>query len=267
VQSVWVEAGVAVLLVQATAALAVLSAGRGERLLRRWLPYVVGVAVGVLLGTAVVHLMPEALEALGNRPAVWVVLLVSIAALFCFERIFHALAGVSAEPAPELDEQKCEDVHPGHHSHGTARPSTLLLGAVTHSLVDGTSVAAAFVVDRRLGWITALAVGLHEVPHRVGDFALLLHMELKRRRAAGLAIAAGLSSFVGWAVVSALGAEAPGRVAWLLPVSAGSFLYVSLVDLLPEVLGKREKRQVVLEVLAIAVGVALAIGLTRLPGA
>src|SRR6202012_1642381 len=107
----WIEAGVAVLGVQAAAALAVLSAWRGETILRRWLPYVVGVAVGVLLGTAVVHLMPEALAALGNRPAVWVVLLLTIAALFCFERLFHALAGVSAEPAAELAEQKCEDLH------------------------------------------------------------------------------------------------------------------------------------------------------------
>ncbi len=45
-------------------------------------------------------------------------------------------------------------------------------------------MAAAFAIDARVGWVTALAVGLHEVPHRLGDFALLIHMGIARGRAA-----------------------------------------------------------------------------------
>jgi zinc and cadmium transporter len=156
----------------------------------------------------------------------------------------------------------------GHHDHHhAARPATLLLGCVMHSLVDGTSVAAAFTVDTRVGWVTALAVGLHEIPHRLGDFALLVHMGLKPVRAAVLAVAAGLSSLLGWALVAALGAQGSGRVAWLLPVSAGSFLYISLVDLLPELQQEKRPMQVALQVACLAFGVALAIGLTQLKGA
>ncbi|MDE1161685.1 MAG: ZIP family metal transporter [Acidobacteriaceae bacterium] len=265
VQNVWLEGGIAIVAVQLLAGVAVLSAGRQEARLRRWLPYVVSAAVGVLLATGLAHLLPEALEQLGHRRAVWVVLLATMAVLFGFERVVHLISGVSPEPSPDLGEQHCDEIH--HHAHGASRPATLLLGAFTHSLVDGASIAAAFAVDRRLGWVTAIAVGLHEIPHRLGDFALLLHMDVERKKAGWLAVMAGGSGLLGWLLVAGVGAAAPGTVAWLLPVSAGSFLYISLVDLLPELLGERRLSAALWQVFWIVIGAALGIGLTRLPGA
>ncbi len=280
------EALLAVFAVQAMAAMAVLSLHRLEGFLARALPFIIAIAVGVLLGTGAAHLLPESVEALGNRPAVWIVFTLTILVLFAFERGFQRLSGVSAEPA--LPTSNAPSLHaPGQHghlghrhgAHDASRPATLLLGSITHSLVDGASVSAAFIVDARLGWIAALAVGLHEVPHRLGDFALLVHMGLHRGRAALLAVAAGGSALLGWAIVVALAAtvqrsgqaqgpgNALGAVAWLLPISAGSFLYIAMVDLLPELQSERRPGFVLGQVAALALGVALALGLTLLPGA
>jgi zinc and cadmium transporter len=257
------ESLIAVIGVQALAAAAVTSLHRSEAWLRRSLPYVISVAVGVLLATGAAHLLPEAVEALGNRAAVWITLVLTMLALYSFERVFHVVSGVSAEPATDADEAHIQ----GHHNHHHAsKPATLLLGCITHSLVDGTSVAAAFAIDRRVGLVTALAVGLHEIPHRLGDFALLVHMGLARGRAALLAIGAGGSSLVGWAIVAALGAHGSHQVAWLLPVSAGSFLYISLVDLLPELQSERRPWAVLWQILCLAGGIVLALGLTQIPG-
>ncbi len=255
----------AVLGVQVLAAAAVLLLQGRETWLRRALPFVISVAVGVLLATGAAHLLPEAVEALGNRPAVWTTLVVTMLALFAFERAFQLLSGVSAEPAADADAAHERGHH--HHHHGASRPATLLLGSITHSLVDGTSIAAAFSIDVRVGWVTALAVGLHEIPHRLGDFALLAHMGVSRGRAGLLSIAAGGSSLVGWGVVAALGAHGAGSVAWLLPVSAGSFLYISLVDLLPELHTERRPKAVLGQIVCLAAGIALALGLTHIPGA
>ncbi len=255
---------IAVMGVQVFAAIAVVSLHRSEVWLRRALPYVISVAVGVLLATGTVHLLPEAVEALGNRSAVWIVLVVTMLGLYSFERVFQVLSGVTAEPAADAEEAH----ERGHHSHQHAsKPATLLLGSFTHSLVDGTGVAAAFAIDARVGWVTALAVGLHEVPHRLGDFALLVHMGIGRGRAALLAIGAGLSSLLGWALVAGLGDHGSHHVAWLLPVSAGSFLYISLVDLLPELQHEQRPLAVLGQILGLAAGIALALGLTRIPGA
>jgi zinc and cadmium transporter len=259
------EALLAVGGVQLLAGTAVLSLHRFDVWLRRALPYVISIAVGVLLATGAGHLLPEAVEALGNRKALWGTLVVTMLALYSFERAFHVLSGVRVEPMAQID---CEhEDGPHHHGHGGSKPATLLLGAVTHSLVDGTSIAAAFAIDRRVGWVTAFAVGLHEIPHRLGDFALLLHMGLARDKAALLAVGAGASSLIGWLVVAALGSQAPSKVAWLLPVSAGSFLYISLVDLLPELQHERRRGVVLWQILCLATGVALALGLTNIPGA
>lgn len=255
--------------VQALAAVAVLTAGRNEAGLRRWLPYVVAMAVGVLFGTGVFHLLPEGAEALRSWPQALVVLGATLLALWVAELISKKVSGVPPEPSPDLSGQGCEEIHQSHHGHHhhASKPSTLLLGALTHSLVDGASVVTAFAVSRNLGWVTALAVGLHEVPHRLGDFALLLHMEVKPKRAAWLAIGAGLSSVLGWAAVTLLGESAPGKVAWLLPVSAGSFLYISTISLLPELFHEKRWQRLLPEMLAVLVGIGLAVGLARIPGA
>lgn len=263
-QSTAVASLIAVAGVQVLAAIAVTSLHRSDAWLRRALPYVISIAVGVLLATGVAHLLPEAVEALGNRGAVWVTLLLTMLALYSFERVFHIVSGVSAEPATDAEHAHTHGHHDHHHA---SKPATLLLGAVTHSLVDGTSIAAAFTVDHRVGWITALAVGLHEIPHRLGDFALLVHMGVARGRAALLAIGAGGSSLLGWAIVVFVGEHGSKQVAWLLPVSAGSFLYISLVDLLPELQSERRPGAVLWQILCLATGIALALGLTHIPGA
>jgi len=264
-QGTFVNSIIAVVGVQVLAAVAVLSLQRNELWLRRALPFVISVAVGVLLATGAAHLLPEAVEALGNRPAVWITLVGTMLMLFAFERGFQLFSGVTAEPAADADAAHERGHH--HHHHGASRPATLLLGSITHSLVDGTSIAAAFSVDARVGWVTALAVGLHEIPHRLGDFALLAHMGIARGRAAFLSIAAGGSSVVGWGIVVALGERGAGSIAWLLPVSAGSFLYISLVDLLPELQTERRPKAVLGQILCLAAGIALALGLTHIPGA
>jgi zinc and cadmium transporter len=265
-QNVLIESLIAIVGVQVLAGVSVISLHRSENWLRRALPYVISVAVGVLLATGAAHLLPEAIEALGNRTAVWITLVATMLGLYAFERLFQVFSGMSAEPNVEEDHDHAASGHHNHH-HGASKPATLLLGCVTHSLVDGTSVAAAFAVDRRVGWVTALAVGLHEIPHRLGDFALLVHMGLQRGKAAVLAIAAGGSSLVGWGIVCLVGQHGSQRVAWLLPVSAGSFLYISLVDLLPELQAERRTEAVLWQILSLVVGVLLALGLTQLPGA
>ncbi|MBW4037384.1 MAG: ZIP family metal transporter [Acidobacteria bacterium] len=250
--------------VQLLAAASVLLLHRSEVWLRRALPYVISVAVGVLLTMGAAHLLPEAVEALGNGSAVWLTVVATVFALYSLEQVFQALSGVSAEPATDTDVAHHHGLHDHHHA---SKPATLLLGSLMHSLVDGVGIAAAFMVSHRVGWVAALAVGLHEVPHRLGDFALLLHMGVARHRAAALSIAAGASSLLGWGLVAIAGEHHSHDVAWLLPVSAGSFLYIALVDLLPELQQERRPKMVLWQILSLATGIVLAWGLTRIPGA
>lgn len=239
--------------VQAAAVLAAWGLGSRERFLRRYLGVFVSAAVGVLLATAVLHLLPEALSALGNRQAVWLSVGGTILALFFAERIFHAVTGARAEPEVE----ELGDCHDHHHAGHGARPHNIVVASMLHSFVDGAAVAAAFAAGSRIGWLTTFAIALHEIPHRMGDFALFVHLKVSTGTALRLAILAGVPSLFGVLFVVLLHA---GDAAWLLPISAGSFLYIALVNLLPEMQHEVRAKELAIQLMSLLAGVGLVVG-------
>ncbi len=266
---------IAILGVQAVTDMAVLSLGRREALLSRWLPYLVSGAAGVLLATACLDLLPEAVRASGPGLAVWEILLSSLLLLFCLHAVAHWLTdralvtpstSVQANDAPLPPRHAHASHDHGHRVHASkATPGPLLFGSALHSAVDGVAIVAAFAGSRRAGWSAALAVGLHELPHRMGDFALLVHMGVPRRRAAQWAIAAGAAALVGGIAVASLG-EHRANIPWLLPVSAATFLYIALVDLVPELQANRQGNGIWWQIVCLGAGAALVSALVHLPG-
>ena len=255
---------------------------RQERFLLRWLSYLVAIAVGVLLATAILHLLPEAVERLGNRMPVYLLMGGSILLLFAVERVLYAVTGVSVEQpdAPALlrdhearnhgmhqhahGETACAAESP-RHGGGQARPANLLLASMLHSTVDGATIAAGFAAGERTGWLTALAVALHEVPHRMGDFALLVQLRVPLARALRFAVFAGVPALFGAGVVLVLGSAEQHAVLWLLPISAGSFLYIALVNLLPELQVECRGSRVAAQLGCVGLGVALVLLVAGLP--
>lgn len=245
--------------VQASAVAAAWLLRSREQALKRHLPYLLSLAVGVLLATALLHLLPEAVAQLGNTSRLYTLLGGSMLFLFASERLFFVLTGKDAEP--ELIQPTAQSHH--HHHHST-RPLNLILASMMHSLVDGTAVAVAFLATPRLGWLTAVAVALHEIPHRMGDFAVLVHLHVPLPRALRLATLAGLPSFLGLAAVLVLGDRSSAWVAYLLPISAGSFLYIATVNLLPELQLECKLRRVLLQLASLCTGIALVLAVSSL---
>ncbi len=254
------EATLAVTIIQVLAVAAALWLSSRQRLLDRGLPYLVSLAVGVLLATALLHILPESVGALGNRPALWLLFASTIFLLFCFERIFATVTGYPVEAPAQAD----KDCGQHHHHHG--RPLGLIFGGMLHSFVDGVSVAAAFGAGRRIGWLTAVAITLHEVPHRMGDYALLMHLHVKKRRARQLVTLVGIAAIAGVLLVLVAG-HAYAATGWLLPISAASFVYIALVNLMPELAGEYSLPGVCLQLLCMLAGAVLVAVVLRLPGA
>ena len=234
-----------------------------ERQLRRQLPYLVSLAVGVLLATALLHLLPEAVEALGNRRGLWLCVGGTLFVLFALERTVDTYTshpdGTHAE------------IHVGTHAHakdraGALQPLNLLIASSLHSFVDGTAIATAFTVSPHLGLLTALAVGLHEVPHRLGDVAVLLHLGVAPARAMRFAVLAGVPALFGAGAVLLVGEAGTHAVRWLLPVSAASFLYIAGVNLLPELRASLSRWALLLQLGCLLGGVGIVLAVTALQG-
>jgi zinc and cadmium transporter len=198
-----------------------LTPDRQQRLL---LP-LVAFAAGTLMGGAMLHMLPGAIELSGPRTPIFLWFLAGFTAFFALELFLH-----------------------WHHSHDTIgelepRPLTylILIGDGLHNFLGGLSVAAAFIVDVRVGIGTWLAAAAHEVPQELGDFAVLVHGGWSRGRALLYNLISASTFLVGGLV--AYLASAQLDVVFLLPFAAGNFVYIAASDLIPEVkhdLGARQ---------------------------
>lgn len=182
----------------------------------RLVPFLVSYATGTLLGAALLGLLPQAIEQGGLLPSLGAVL-AGLIGFFILERF--------------LIWRHC------HHDgpcevHGTAG-QLILVGDALHNFVDGAVIAAAFLSSIPLGIATGIAVIAHEVPQEVGDFAILLDSGFTRRRALMWNLVSGSTTVIG-ALLGYLALQhMPEFNAMILAVSAASFLYIGLADLVP----------------------------------
>jgi len=161
-----------------------------------------------------------------------------------------------------------------------------LIADFTHNITDGLAMSSSFYASPTIGATTTVAVFFHEIPHEVGDFALLVQSGFSKRKAMGAqfvtAVGAFLGTLIGIAVqefsrhgtdATSAASDAAGAAAglfgtsltWgdmLLPFTAGTFLYVGTVSVIPELLetGRNkgvEIQKTIVQFLAVAVGAGI----------
>jgi zinc and cadmium transporter len=221
----------------------------------RILPHFVSFATGALLGAALLALLPEAMASAGAAGAhrIGLTLIAGLGVFFVIEKLvlwWHA--------------------HDAGHVHDHARDHAsgvlVLVGDSLHNALDGALIAAAFLGSLQLGALTTFAVAAHEIPHRVGDFAILVQAGLSRPRALLLNLATGIASVLG-AVVAYFGLrETQQALPYALAFAAAGFLYIAVAGLIPGLHRRADPRTSAIQVLLIAAGIAVVAGAERLSG-
>nr|XP_019558136.3 zinc transporter ZIP10 [Aedes albopictus] len=110
----------------------------------------------------------------------------------------------------------------------------VILGDGLHNITDGLAIGAAFAADPVTGMATSFAILCHELPHELGDFALLLQTGVSIRRAMFLNVVSSILSFIGMLVGLLVTGLHESVVRWIYAGTAGTFLYIALADLVPE---------------------------------
>lgn len=110
----------------------------------------------------------------------------------------------------------------------------VILGDGLHNITDGMAIGAAFAIDPVTGMATALAVLCHELPHELGDFALLLQTGVSVRRAIMFNVLSSVLSVMGMIVGLVVAGSNSSMVRWIYSGTAGTFLYIAFADLVPE---------------------------------
>lgn len=207
-----------------------IAAGLTVAMLGRVVKSLVSLSTGVLLGTALLHVLPEAFESKTEPHELFLTLLAGLLFFFLLEK---------AELYRHGHHHEGDDPH-HHHHHGFDAEQAgkggwaVLVGDSVHNFCDGIIIAAAFLADVQLGIVTALAIVAHEIPQEVGDYIVLLNAGLTRRRALAYNALSGLAAVAGGVLGYFVVGPWESLFPFLLVVAASSFIYVAVADLIPQ---------------------------------
>lgn len=217
--------------------------------LEKFLLAIVAFAAGGLLGGAFFHLLPEGMELNENALPIALLGLVVFFVLDSLLWVYHCHGG-----------HRFHDEH--KHGHASCPPEKPvgwlnLFGDALHNLTDGVVIASAFLVNPALGWTTTMAVAIHEVPQEIGDFGILIHSGMNRRKALLLNGLVALTILVGIVGVFAAQEYIEGITAYTLPFAAGGFIYMACTNLLSEIKEESSLKRRSIQFLFFLLGLAL----------
>ena len=208
--------------------------------------YAISFAAGVLLSVSLLHLIPEAEHEIGY--SAFVIVLASFLFAFFFEEFF---------------------AHLHHHEEKkhTLRKSTVplvIFGDTIHNFIDGVAIAAAYIINPSFGLVVAFATFLHETPHEIGDFGVLMNAGWSSKKTFIANFLSALATFPGAILTLYLSSRIEGMIGILLAISAGIFLYLGASDFLPELTEESDRKKAWKDVLLLSLGVLLMYLLTFL---
>lgn len=230
-------------------------------LLNQSLIVLIALAAGALIGDAAFHLIPEAVNEIGDERYFGVALLVGLMLFFVLERY---LRWHHAHHGEEEDHTGHERYEYGSHASKAHIAPLVIVADALHNYIDGLIIAASFFISPPLGIATTVAVFLHEIPQEIADFALLVHSGLSRMKALLFNFASGLTALVGAATFFLLGELATGLTPYMSAFTAGAFLYIATADVVPELHKERGLGGLILQSIGFAAGIGIMIGLTFL---
>jgi len=244
----YIYALLAVLVVSLFSLVGVFTLSIKEEVMKKYIFFLVSLAVGALLGDAFIHLIPEAFETSTSSLSISLLIIVGIIIFFILEKFLHW--------HHHEDDTNEYTIHPVG--------KLVIFSDGVHNFIDGVIIGISFLTSVPLGIATTLAVILHEIPQEIGDFAVLLHSGYTRKRALWLNFLSALTAVLGTLLAFMLGGAGESFTNWVLPLAAGGFIYIAVADLIPELHKTKKVSHSVLQICALVLGVLIMVGLVFL---
>lgn len=218
-----------------------------EKILNRFLFFLVSFAAGTLLGVAFLDLLPEVVEE-GFSETVSLLMLAGILSFFILEKFLH-----------------------WHHHHTEEKESEVhsftylnIVGDAVHNFLDGAVIAASFMGSTALGIAATIAIIAHEIPQEIADFSVLIYGGFSRMKAMVYnfltALTAALGALMTYFFSSAVGNSHSSIAAFAI----GGFVYIAGTDLIPEIQKEKNLGKSFLQLLMLALGIFLIWAVGRL---
>lgn len=200
--------------------------------------WLISLAGGTMLGAAFLAMLPKAMNFADSKSVLFVVLL-GILFFFLLEKLILWR---------QCNNKDCE-------RHQNASGPLILIGDSFHNAIDGVVIASAFLSSMELGWVVTLTVFAHEIPHKLGDFGVLIKNGFSRKAAWWYNVLVGSTSLLFGSLAFFMMHLVSNVLPWILAFSAASFLYVSLADLVPQMHQKSRLKDSLIQIFLILAGI------------
>ncbi len=245
---VWVYTLISVIIVSLISLIGIIFISTDIKKLKKLLLFLVSFAVGSLFGDAFIHLLPESFEKIGSHLVTALLIVAGILIFFALEKF--------------LRWRHCHVVDSEEHTHPVVTMN--IVGDAVHNLIDGMIIGASFLISFPIGLTTTLAVIFHEIPQEIGDFGILIYAKLEPKKALSYNFLSALFAVIGGIISLLLGAKVVSYSNYLLPITAGGFIYIAGADLIPELKHDVKLSSSVLQFFSIVLGIVIMAILTLL---
>ncbi len=246
-------------------------------------PMFISYAIGAMLGAVFLEILPHAIEVASSPKAMTATVLFGILLFFALEKlvIWRHCHGDHCEVHAVHTEEECPDnvsatnvAHSAEtkfkvttkkqttiikdtqlHDHGRSG-MMIMIGDTFHNFVDGILIASAFMVDVKVGIVTAVAMIAHEIPQEIGDFFILLHSGYSKKQAFIFNFISSLATMIGGLLAYFALQNMQNLVPTILGLAAASMLYVAVADLIPSLHKRTELRATISQLVLIVLGVS-----------
>jgi len=208
------------------------------KFLKKSLFYMVAFSAGALLGAAFLDLLPEALES-NLRQRVPIFIIIGILIFFIIEKFLH-----------------------WHHHHTEGKDIHTftylnIIGDGVHNFTDGVIIAIAFISSPAIGIATTIAIVAHEIPHEVGNFAILLYGGFSRMKATIYNFLSALTAFLGAMAAYFFSNKIENINFYIGALAIGGLVYIATTDLIPEIHKETEVKKTFMQFILMVFGIFL----------
>lgn len=239
--SVWLYTLASVIVVSLISLIGILALSIKDDVLKKVIILFVSFSAGALLGDAFIHLLPEIAEEEGFGLNISLYVLSGILIFFALEKLIYW--------------RHCHILTSDEHIHTFTYMN--LIGDGVHNFIDGMIIAGSYMINISLGIATTVAVILHEVPQEIGDFSVLLYGGFTKSKAIFYNLLAALSAILGSILMLIIGTQLSHLPIFLVPFTAGGFIYIAGTDLIPELKKETKLSISAAQMMALIMGIGI----------
>lgn len=200
-------------------------------------------AGGTLMGAAFLGMIPKAMGSAIHPQAAGLTIIIGIIFFFLLEKIILWRT---------CHDDTCDRAD-------KASIPIILIGDAFHNFVDGIVIAAAFMTDHAFGVIVTLSVIAHEIPQEIADFGILINRGMSRTRALFFNILSGITTLLGAGLAYLALDMIRHSIPYVLSISAASFVYIALADLIPQMHKKTSLKESSIQISLMVLGIVVII--------